>query len=322
MARILVIAEQRNGKLSEATLELCKAAKAIASGLGASPAAAVFYKDDSIANEVAKYIPEVLSVVDAKLASYDADLYVQAAKAVVESQDVKGVLIPHTYDGVDYAAKLALAIGAGIVSNCNKADVEGGAVVFTRSTYNGKIQEQRSVKTDKFVATFEKGAYDKEAAGGAGKVTAVSVTLADSRRKIKEIIATMAGAVDISQAKIIVSGGRGTKEKDKYNDVIVNLAKKLGGEYAASRPVVDAGWTDAARQVGQSGKTVAPVLYIAAGISGAIQHVAGMKGSQCIVAINKDPEAPIFKLAHYGIVGDMFQVLPALTAEFRRRLGK
>lgn len=315
MARILVIAEQRNGKLSEATLELCKAAKAIASGLGASPAAAVFYKDDSIANEVAKYIPEVLSVVDAKLASYDADLYVQAAKAVVESQDVKGVLIPHTYDGVDYAAKLALAIGAGIVSNCNKADVEGGAVVFTRSTYNGKIQEQRSVKTDKFVATFEKGAYDKEAAGGAGKVTAVSVTLADSRRKIKEIIATMAGAVDISQAKIIVSGGRGTKEKDKYNDVIVNLAKKLGGEYAASRPVVDAGWTDAARQVGQSGKTVAPVLYIAAGISGAIQHVAGMKGSQCIVAINKDPEAPIFNIATYGIVGDLFEVIPAIMAE-------
>ena len=315
MARILVIAEQRNGKLSEATLELCKAAKAIASGLGASPAAAVFYKDDSLANEVAKYIPEVLSVVDAKLAAYDADLYVQAAKAVVESQDVKGVLVPHTYDGVDYAAKLALAIGAGIVSNCNKAAVEGGAVVFTRNTYNGKIQEQRSVKTDKFVATFEKGAYDKEAAGGAGKVSAVSVTLADSRRKIKEVIATMAGAVDISQAKIIVSGGRGTKEKDKYNDIIVNLAKKLGGEYAASRPVVDAGWTDAARQVGQSGKTVAPVLYIAAGISGAIQHVAGMKGSQCIVAINKDPEAPIFNIATYGIVGDLFEVIPAIMAE-------
>jgi len=315
MARILVIAEQRNGKLSEATLELCKAAKAIASGLGASPAAAVFYKDDSLANEVAKYIPEVLSVVDAKLAAYDADLYVQAAKAVVESQDVKGVLVPHTYDGVDYAAKLALAIGAGIVSNCNKAAVEGGAVVFTRNTYNGKIQEQRSVKTDKFVATFEKGAYDKEAAGGVGKVAAVSVTLADSRRKIKEIIATMAGAVDISQAKIIVSGGRGTKEKDKYNDVIVNLAKKLGGEYAASRPVVDAGWTDAARQVGQSGKTVQPVLYIAAGISGAIQHVAGMKGSQCIVAINKDPEAPIFNIATYGIVGDLFEVIPAIMAE-------
>ncbi len=122
----------------------------------------------------------------------------------------------------------------------------------------------------------------------------------------------MAGSVDISQAKVIVSGGRGTKEKDKYNDVIVNLAKKLGGEYAASRPVVDAGWTDAARQVGQSGKTVAPVLYVAAGISGAIQHVAGMKGSQCIVAINKDPEAPIFNIATYGIVGDLFEVIPAM----------
>ncbi len=315
MARILVIAEQRGGKLSEATLELCKAAKAIASGLGAAPAAAVFYKDDSLAGEVAKYIPEVFSVVDAKLASYDADLYVQAVKAVVEGQDVKGVLIPHSYDGVDYAGKAALALGAGILSNCNKAVVEGGTVVFTRNTYNGKIQEQRSVKTDKFVATFEKGAYDKEEAGAAGKVTAVSVSLGESRRKIKEIVATMAGAVDITQAKIIVAGGRGTKEKDKYNDVIVNLAKKLGGEFAASRPVVDAGWTDAARQVGQSGKTVNPVLYIAAGISGAIQHVAGMKGAQCIVAINKDPEAPIFNIATYGIVGDLFEVIPAMMAE-------
>lgn len=315
MARILVIAEQRNGKLSDGTLELCKAAKSLAQALGASPAAAVLYKDDSVANELAKYIPEVLSVVDGKLASYDADLFAQAVKALVSSQDVKGVIIPHSYDGVDYAAKAALAIGAGIVSNCNKFTVEGGTIVFNRNTYNGKIQEQRSVKTDKFVATFEKGAYDKEAAGGAGKVTAVSVSFTDSRRKVKEVVATMAGAVDITQSKIIVSGGRGTKEKDKYNDIIVNLAKKMGGEFAASRPVVDAGWTDAARQVGQSGKTVAPLLYLAAGISGAIQHVAGMKGSQCIVAINKDPEAPIFNIATYGIVGDLFEVIPAIMSE-------
>jgi len=312
MARILIIAEQRNGKLSEATLELCKAAKAVAEGLGAKPAAAVFYKDDSIAKEVANYIPEVFSVVDAKLENYSADGFAQAAKAVVESQDVKGVLIAHSYDGIDLAAKVAMALGAGIVSNCNKVAASGGQVVFTRNTYNGKIQEERSVKTDKFVATFEKGAFDKEAAGGAGTVTAVSASIGDIRTKFKGFVETQAGSVDISQAKIIVAGGRGTKEKDKYNDIIVNLAKKLGGEYAASRPVVDAGWTDAARQVGQSGKTVTPQLYLAAGISGAIQHVAGMKGSQCIVAINKDPEAPIFNIATYGIVGDLFEVIPGI----------
>ncbi|TAL29602.1 MAG: electron transfer flavoprotein subunit alpha/FixB family protein [Spirochaetes bacterium] len=315
MARILVVAEQRSGKLSDATLELCKAAKAIASAMGAAPAAAVFYKDDSLAKEVAKYIPEVFSVVDAKLEAYNADTYTEAVKAVVAAQDVKGVLIPHSYDGVDYAAKAALAIGAGIVSNCNKFEMQGGTLVLNRNTYNGKIQEQRSIKTDKFVVTFEKGAFDKEAAGGAGSVTAVAAAISAPRRTTKEIVAMMAGSVDISQAKIIVAGGRGTKEKDKYNDIIVNLAKKLGGEYAASRPVVDAGWTDAARQVGQSGKTVAPVLYIAAGISGAIQHVAGMKGSQCIVAINKDPEAPVFNIATYGIVGDLFEVIPAIMAE-------
>lgn len=312
MAKILAIAEHRNGKLTDASLELCKAAKALASAMGAEPAAAVMGKDDSVAKEVAKYIPTVFSVTGAALEGYTADGYSQAIKAVVDAQDVKGVLIAHSYDGVDYAAKVALKIGAGIVSNCNKARVDGGAVVFTRNTYNGKIQEEKKVNTDKFVATFEKGAFDMEAAGGAGAVTAVAATIGEVRTKSKGIIETMAGAVDISQAKIIVSGGRGCKDADKYKDVIVSLAQKLGGEYAASRPVVDSGWTDAARQVGQSGKTVAPDLYLAAGISGAIQHVAGMKGSKCIVAINKDPEAPIFNIATYGIVGDLFEVIPAM----------
>ncbi len=312
MARILVVVDQRDGVVSEATLELCKAAKEIASGLGATPAAAALYKDDSVANEVAKYIPEVLSVADPKLEKYTADGYTQAVKSLVESQDVTGVLVAHSYDGVDFAAKAAMSIGAAIVSNCNKAEVRDGNVVFTRNTYNGKIQEEKSVKTDKFVATFEKGAYDKEEAGANGTVTSASVTLGDIRTTVKDVVETMAGAVDISQAEIIVSGGRGTKEKDKYNDIIVSLAKKLGGEYGASRPVVDSGWTEAARQVGQSGKTVTPKLYIAAGISGAIQHVAGMKGAQCIVAINKDPEAPIFNVATYGIVGDLFEVIPEI----------
>ena len=312
MATILVIAEHRNGKVSDATLELCKAAKAIAGGLGAEAAAAVFAKDNAVANEVAKYIPKVFLVADPKLEVYTADGYSQAAKAVVESQDVKGVCIAQSYDGVDLAAKVAMVINAGIVSNCNKATVAGGAVVFTRNTYNGKIQEEKKVNTDKFVATFEKGAFDMEAAGGAGAVTAVTASIGEVRTKVKEVIEMMAGAVDISQAKIIVAGGRGVKDGDKYKQFIVPLAQKLGGEYAASRPVVDSGWTDAARQVGQSGKTVQANLYIAAGISGAIQHVAGMKGSQCIVAINKDPEAPIFNIATYGIVGDLFEVIPAM----------
>ncbi len=315
MARILVIAEHRKGKLSDSTLELCKAAKAIASGLGAQPAAAVISKDGALAAEVAKYIPEVFTVSDAALESYTSDGFTQAVKAIVDAQDVKGVLISHSYDGVDFAAKVAMALGAGIVSNCNKATASGGSVVFTRNTYNGKIQEEKKVNTDKFVATFEKGAYDMEAAGGAGSVTAVSASISGVRTKVKEIIETMAGSVDISQAKIIVSGGRGVKDPEKYKEFIVTLAQKLGGEYAASRPVVDSGWTDAARQVGQSGKTVSPDLYLAAGISGAIQHVAGMKGSKCIVAINKDPDAPIFNIATYGIVGDLFEVIPAMMGQ-------
>ncbi len=315
MAKLLVIAEHRDGKLSEATLELCRIAKEVAPGLGLEPAAAVFAKDDALAKEVANYIPVVFSVADAAVEGYTADGYAQAVKAVVESQDVKGVLVPHTYDGVDYAAKAAMAIDAGIVSNCNKAEVEGGKLVLTRNIFNGKIQEKKSIKTDKFVVSFEKGAYDPAEAGAAGAVTAVSVSFGPIRTKVKEVIETSTGGVDISQARIIVAGGRGLKDGDKFKEVVLPLAQKLGGEYGGSRPVIDSGWIEASRQIGQSGKTVTPDLYLAVGISGAVQHVAGMKGSKCIVAINKDPEAPIFNIATYGIVGDLFEVLPAFSAK-------
>lgn len=312
MARIIVIAEHRNGILSEATLELCTAAEKIASELDADAAAAVFSKDGSLAQELAKYVPEVFSVTDPSLEKYTADGYTQAAKAVIESQDVKGILIAHSYDGVDFAGKLAISINAGIVSNCNRAVVEGGELVLTRNTYNGKIQEEKKIKTDKFVVTFEKGAFPVNEESGAGSVISVSASIGEIRTNVLDVIETMAGSVDITQAKIIVTGGRGLKDADRYKDVILPLAEKLGGEYGATRPVVDSGWTDPARQVGQSGKTVTPELYIAVGVSGSIQHIAGMKGSQCIVAINKDPEAPIFNIATYGIVGDLFEVIPAM----------
>jgi electron transfer flavoprotein alpha subunit len=295
-------------------MELCRIAKEVAPALGLEPVAAVFAKDDALAKEVAKYIPEVYSVTDAAVAAYTADGYAQAVKAVVEAKDVKGVLIPHTYDGVDYAAKAAMAINAGIVSNVNKLAVDGGKLVCTRNIYNGKLQETKSVSTDKFVVSVEKGAYDPAEAGAAGAVTAVPVSFGAIRTKVKEVIATSTGGVDISQAKIIVSGGRGLKDADKYKDTILPLAAKLGAEYAGSRPVIDSGWTDASRQVGQSGKTVTPDLYLALGISGAVQHVAGMKGSKCIVAVNKDPEAPIFNIATYGIVADLFEVVPGIMA--------
>lgn len=312
MGKILVIAEHRNGKLSEGTMELCKAAKEMAAMSGNTAAAAVFSKDDSIAKQVSKYIPEVLSATDPKLEVYTADGYTQAAKSVIESNDVVGVLIAHSYDGVDFAGNVAMAVNAGIVSSINKVEFADNRFVFTRNIYNGKLQEQRSVKTDKFVVTVEKGAWDKEPAGSEGTVTAVQVSVGEIRTKVKEVIETTKGAVDISQAKLIVAGGRGTKDADKYKATVIALAEKLHAEYGASRAVVDAGWTDHARQIGQSGKTVAPELYIGVGISGAIQHVAGMKGAKCIVAVNKDPEAPIFNIATYGIVGDLFEVVPAM----------
>ena len=315
MAKLLVIAEHRDGKLSEGTLELCRIAKEIAPGLGLEPAAAVYAKDDAIAKEVANYIPEVFSVADAAVEVYTADGYSQAVKAVVESQDVKGVLLAHTYDGVDLAAKAAMAIDAGVVSNCNKAEVDGGKLVLTRNIFNGKIQETRSIKTDKFVVSFEKGAYDPAESGAAGAVTAVSVSFGEIRTKVKEVVETSTGGVDITNARVVVGGGRGLKDGDKFKEIIIPLAQKLGGEYSGTRPVIDSGWIEASRQVGQSGKTVTPDLYLALGVSGSVQHVAGMKGSKCIVAINKDPEAPIFNIATYGIVGDLFEVVPAFSGK-------
>ncbi len=312
MGKIIAIVEHKNGTITESSFELCRAAKEIGAAMGCGAAAAVFSNDDSMAKEISKYIGEVFSVVDAGLASFTPEGYAQAVKALAGAQDVKGVLIAHSYNGIDFAAKAAMALGAGIVSNCNKAHVEGGVLILTRNIYNGKIQEDKKVKTGKFVATFEKGAYSPEAAGSAGTVVNVAVSMGDLKRKIIGIVETMAGSIDITQAKVIVTGGRGVKDGDKYKEMIIPLAKKLGGEYAATRPVVDSGWVEPSRQVGQSGKTVTPDLYIAAGVSGSIQHIAGMKGSQCIVAINKDPEAPIFNIATYGIVGDLFEVIPAM----------
>ncbi len=312
MAKIVAIVEHRNGTVAEQTFELCNAAQKIASDCGMDAACIALAKDDSIAQEVSKYIAEVYSVTDAALEKYTPDGYASAIKQIVESEDIKGILIAHSYDGVDLAGKVAMDLQAGIVSNCVAADVQDGKVIFTRNTYNGKIQEHRSVKTDSFVATFEKGAFSVPDGGSEGTVTAKSVSVGAIRTTVKELIETMAGAVDISQAKIIVAGGRGLKDGDKFKELILPLAEKLGGEFAASRPAVDSGWVEGARQVGQSGKVVAPDLYIAVGISGAIQHVAGMKGAGCIVAINKDPEAPIFNIATYGIVGDAFEVIPQL----------
>ena len=313
MSKIVVIAEHRNGVLAESTLELFRAAGEMAAAVGCEAAAAVFSGDNSIAEKAAQYIPEVYSVTDASLSGYTQDGYVQAAGALAAAVDVKGFLVAQSYDGVDFAARVAMAVEGAVVSNCVKASAGADGLLLTRNVYNGKIREEKIIKDLKSsYLPLRRGAYEAAEAGQAGTVIPVPVTMGPVRTTVKEVIEAVTGAVDISQARIIVAGGRGCKDADKFRSVIIPLAEKLGGEYAASRPVVDAGWAEPSRQVGQSGKVVTPDLYIALGISGAVQHVAGMKGAKCIVAVNKDPEAPIFNLATYGIVGDLFEVVSAM----------
>jgi electron transfer flavoprotein alpha subunit len=232
------------------------------------------------------------------------------------------VLMPHTYQVRDFAPKLATALGRTLISDATGFRKDGDKLLFSRQMFQGKFAADVSFAcpAPHFV-TFQAGAFrgDKAEAGPAAPVETVSVTVADSavRNKPEDPFKEAKQAVDLTQAEIIVSVGRGIKEQ-KNIELAQALATALGGEIAASRPICDAGWLPMDRQIGSSGQTVAPKLYLAVGISGAIQHLVGMKGSRSIIAINKDAEAPIFEIADFGVVGNLFDILPALTEEVKK----
>jgi electron transfer flavoprotein alpha subunit len=220
--------------------------------------------------------------------------------------------------GRDLSGRVAARLGVGCLADCTRLSIEGGTVVAVRPVYSGKaLATVEGGAKHPVVVTLRPNVFPATAGDGQAAVETVALPAVDIRAVVREVVAKEAGELDVAEADVIVSGGRGIKGPEHFA-LIRELAQALGAAVGASRAVVDAGWIDHAHQVGQTGKVVSPTLYVACGISGAIQHLAGMSSAKLIVAVNKDPEAPIFKVADYGIVGDLFQVLPALTAEIRK----
>jgi electron transfer flavoprotein alpha subunit len=322
---ILVVVEQREGKLNRVSWETLTAGQRLAADTGWTLEAAVV--GNSVANlatEVAaKKVSKVYAVESSKLEPYTPDAFSAVLKQFIESKQPKLVLMPHTYQVRDFVPKLATAMGRAAVSDCVGYKKEGGKLLFTRQMFQGKLAADVSFACDApWFVTFQNGAFrgDKaEAGASAAPVETVNIQIADGviRNKPQEVFKEAKQAVDLTQAEIIVSVGRGIKEQ-KNIELAKQLAEALGGELAASRPICDSGWLPMDRQIGSSGQTVAPKLYLALGISGAIQHIVGMKGSRTIIAINKDSEAPIFEIADYAVVGNLFDIVPPLIEEVKK----
>jgi electron transfer flavoprotein alpha subunit len=305
---ILVIAEQRDGKLNRATLETIAAAQKAGGPIEvAVPGSGV----DAVAKDVAAAdVAQVIAVDDSALKDYTADGWVLALQQVIAAEKPDRVFLPHTYQTRDFAPALAARLQLPLVTDC--IGIKDGA--YVRQMFQGKLQADVSVGGS-HLATFQIGAFRadsmKTGGGAAVRKAPLSIDASKIRQKPEAPFKEAKQAVDLSQAERIVAVGRGIKAQE-HIQLAEQLAKAMGAELAASRPICDAGWLPMDRQIGSSGQTVAPKLYVALGISGAIQHLVGMKGSRTIVAINKDPEAPIFEIADYGIAGDLFEVVPAL----------
>jgi electron transfer flavoprotein alpha subunit len=322
---ILVVAEQREGKLNRVSLETLAGAQAIGAQTGWSIEAAVLGSGVSgIAQEIAGIkVNKVYNLDSARLAAYTPDAFAFALQQFIGKTHPRLVLMPHTYQVRDFAPKLATALGRSLVSDAIGFRYEGGKLIFVRQMFQGKFAADVVFAGDPpYFATLQAGAFRPEQAergASAAPVETVHVEIPDNviRTKPHEIFKEAKQAVDLSQAQVIVAIGRGIKEQ-KNVAIAQQLAEALGGEIAASRPICDAGWLPMERQVGSSGQTVAPKLYLALGISGAIQHIVGMKGSRTIVAVNKDAEAPIFEVADVAVVGNLFEIIPPLIEEVKK----
>jgi electron transfer flavoprotein alpha subunit len=317
--KVLTLGEVRDGSLRNVSFEAIAAAKTVAEG-GEVVGVLVGENVSGLGQELIHYgADRVVVVEDEKLKQYTPDGFSQALMAVIESENPDGIIFGHTALGKDLSPKIAAKLNSGLISDVTGVEETGGNLVFTRPIYSGKAFEKKVVTDGLIFATVRPNniAPLEKDESRTGEVTSLSVEIKDLRTIIKEVVRKASEGVDLSEAKVIVAGGRGVKSAEGF-EPLKELAKVLGGAVGASRGACDADYCDYSLQIGQTGKVVTPDLYIACGISGAIQHLAGMSNSKVIVAINKDPEANIFKVADYGIVGDLFEVVPLLTEEFKK----
>ncbi len=325
---ILVIVEQREGKLNRVSWETLVAGQKLATETGwALEAAVIGAGVAGIAGEVAgKKLTRVYDIEASVLESYTPDAFAAALKQSLQSKQPRLVLMPHTYQVRDFIPKLATAMGRTVISDCIGFHKDGDKLLFTRQMFQGKFAADVSFTGDApWFVTFQSGAFrgdQVEAGTSAAPVETVNVEVpaAAIRTKPQPPFKEAKQAVDLTQAEVIVSVGRGIKEQ-KNIELAKQLADALSGEIAASRPICDSGWLPMDRQIGSSGQTVSPKLYLALGISGAIQHIVGMKGARSVVAVNKDREAPIFEIADVAVVANLFDVVPPLIEEVKKARG-
>ncbi len=321
MGDVVVVVEHRDGRVQDTTLEALTKGREVAQGSGGHVRALVLGNGvEGVAQAVASYGVDVLLGDHQALTQYTAEAYAQALRSVAEVQGPALLLAAHTATGYDFMPRMAGEAGLPLVTDCLDLALRDGRLEGRKGAFNGKVvvELELSGKTP-FVATLRPGtARATESSSGPGKVSKVSVQIDPSRihRRVVGYERPETGDVDITQAEVIVAAGRGIKDKANLK-LIEEFAQAVGGVVAGSRPIVDKEWLPWSRQVGSSGKTVKPKVYIACGISGATQHVTGMKGAETIIAINTDPSAPIFEVATYGVVGDLFKVIPATLKELR-----
>lgn len=315
--KVLVFAEQRDGLLKKASLEAMSAGAKIAAATGGEASAVLL--GEGVANLVAELAEsgavKVFIGNDPLFKTYSGDAYSLAAGKAVQNYGADLLLMSATAMGKDLAPRITARLDMGLLSDVTSYEVENGTPVFTRPIYAGKAYETKAPRSGRaFTVTLRPNVFPVEKNPGAGEAVPLEhgVASGDVKAIVEKIIKAEGGLLDVAEADVIISGGRGMKGPENY-PILEELAGLLNGAVGASRAAVDAGWIDHSHQVGQTGKVVTPSLYIACGISGAIQHLAGMSSSKVIVAVNKDPEAPIFKVATYGIVGDLFEVVPLMT---------
>ncbi len=317
---ILVVAEHLEGKLAPSTLEAVAKGRDLATQTGGSCKAALLGSGaEALAQALAAYGVEVLSIDHAALSEYTADGYAEALNVLLSSLAPRVVLLAHTAQGYDLAPRIAGALDLPLVTNALDVRLEGDTLVVTRRLLNEKVQADFEIASEHaYVVTLRPGSVKAGEPSAGGKVTPtpIAIEAGKVRSKYLGLERPQVTDIDISGADVIVSAGRGIQKKENLA-LVEEFAKALGGVVGASRPLTDMEWLPKSRQVGQSGKTVRPKLYVACGISGAMQHVAGMKDSGLIVAINTDPSAPIFEVAHVGVVGNVLQILPLVLKDLK-----